>query len=72
MGGIYEPCCWIRLPGFTSQHHQLLVAEIWESWGFPGGSVVESPPDHAGGSVSIPGPGGFTCHGIAGPMHHNY
>ena len=28
-----------------------------ESWGFPGGAVVENPPAKAGDTGSIPGPG---------------
>ena len=40
--------------------------------GFPGDSVVKSPPANARDSGSIPGPGRFHSHGATKPLNHNY
>ena len=36
--------------------------------GFPGDSVVKSPPANSGAVDSIPGPGDSTCCRVTGPM----
>ena len=38
--------------------------------GFPGGTVVGSPPANAGDTGSCPGPGDPTCCRAAGPVSH--
>ena len=40
--------------------------------GFPGGSMVGSPPVNAGITDSIPGLEDPTCHGATKPVVHNY
>ena len=40
---------------FDLEVDKLVLKYTW--WGFPGGSVIKSPPSNAGDTGSIPGPG---------------
>ena len=44
-------------PGKLTPNHFLLSLKYSEDC--PGGTVADSPPDNAGDTGSIPGPGGF-------------
>ena len=43
-----------------------------ETEGFPGGSVLKSPPASIGDTGSIPDPEGPTCCGALRPICHDY
>ena len=45
---------------------------MYTSWGFPGGAVVENPPDNAGDTDLSPALEDPTCRRATKPVCHNY